>query len=114
MARVSKTQPISRRAMDTVCNTALAGQMLGHQLIYLEAGSGAQLAVSQEMIRKVADYTSIPLLVGGGITSGEGIQKAFDAGADLVVIGTAFEKNSSFFDTAFFANFCHQKISNSI
>ncbi|MGL5111611.1 MAG: geranylgeranylglyceryl/heptaprenylglyceryl phosphate synthase [Flavobacterium sp.] len=114
VARVSKTQPISRRAMDTVCNTALAGQMLGHQLIYLEAGSGAQLAVSQEMIRKVADYTSIPLLVGGGITSGEGIQKAFDAGADLVVIGTAFEKNSSFFDTAFFANFCHQKISNSI
>ncbi|EFX60205.1 hypothetical protein DAPPUDRAFT_344748, partial [Daphnia pulex] len=62
----------------------MAGEMLGHQLIYLEAGSGAKQSVPLEMIREVAKNTSIPLLVGGGITSLLGIQNAYDAGADVV------------------------------
>lgn len=98
VARVSKTTPISRIDVEAVCNTAMAGEMLGHQLIYLEAGSGAKQSVPLEMIREVAKNTSIPLLVGGGITSLLGIQNAYDAGADVVVIGTAFEKDPSFFE----------------
>jgi phosphoglycerol geranylgeranyltransferase len=98
VARVSKTTPLSRINVESVCNTAMAGEMLGHQLIYLEAGSGAQQAVPLEMIREVAKNTTIPLIVGGGITTSMEIQNAYDAGADLVVIGTAFEKNPSFFE----------------
>ena len=77
--------------------TAQAGEMLGNKLIYLEAGSGAKHAVSMEVIKKVAQNIEIPLLVGGGIVDLQGIQKAFDSGADLVVIGTAFEKDINFF-----------------
>jgi phosphoglycerol geranylgeranyltransferase len=98
VARVSKTRPIARDNNDLVVATAIAGEMLGHQLIYLEAGSGGQQAVPLEMIREVAKNTTIPLVVGGGITSLLGIQNAYEAGADLVVIGTAFEKNPSFFE----------------
>lgn len=98
VARVSKTRPIARDNNDLVVATAMAGEMLGHQLIYLEAGSGGQQAVPLEMIREVVKNTTIPLIVGGGITSLLGIQKAYEAGADLVVIGTAFEKDPSFFE----------------
>jgi putative glycerol-1-phosphate prenyltransferase len=98
VARVSKTKPISREDYDLVVATAMAGEMLGHQLIYLEAGSGAKQSVPIEMIQEVAKNTSIPLVVGGGITSLLGIQNAYEAGANLVVIGTAFEKNPSFFE----------------
>jgi geranylgeranylglyceryl phosphate synthase family protein len=98
VARVSKTTPISRIDVEAVCNTAMAGEMLGHQLIYLEAGSGAKQSVPLQMIREVAKNTTIPLIVGGGITTSMEIQNAYEAGADLVVIGTAFEKNPSFFE----------------
>lgn len=98
VARVSKTKPISREDYDLVIATAMAGEMLGHQLIYLEAGSGAQQSVPTGMIQKVAQNTTIPLIVGGGITTSLGIQNAYNSGADLVVIGTAFEKNNSFFE----------------
>jgi putative glycerol-1-phosphate prenyltransferase len=98
VARVSKTTPLSRIDVEGVCNTAMAGEMLGHQLIYLEAGSGAKHAVPLEIVQKVAQNTTIPLIVGGGITDWSGIKNAYDFGADLVVIGTAFEKNPSFFE----------------
>jgi phosphoglycerol geranylgeranyltransferase len=96
--RVSKTKPLDRNNLDLVLATAQAGEMLGLQLIYLEAGSGAKQAVSQEMIALVAHNIKIPLLVGGGIVDLQGIQNAYDSGADLVVIGTAFENNSNFFN----------------
>lgn len=95
--RVSKTKPLDRNNPDLVLATALAGEMLGNKLIYLEAGSGAINAVSAEMIQKVSQNIEIPLIVGGGIVDLQGIQKAYDAGADLVVIGTAFENNINFF-----------------
>ena len=96
--RVSNTKPIDRNNLDLVLATALAGEMLGNKLIYLEAGSGAQQAVPQEMIAAVAQNSSIPLIVGGGIIDTQGIQNAYDSGADLVVIGTAFENDMNFFN----------------
>ncbi|TWI02373.1 putative glycerol-1-phosphate prenyltransferase [Flavobacterium tiangeerense] len=96
--RVSKTKPLDRHDLDLAVNTALAGEMLGSKLIYLEAGSGAELPVPMEMIKKVAQKIEIPLLVGGGIIDLHGIQRAYNAGADLVVIGTAFENDLNFFN----------------
>jgi phosphoglycerol geranylgeranyltransferase len=98
VARVSNTKPLDRKNSDYVLQTAQAGEMLGHKLIYLEAGSGAKQAVPFEMIKKVSNNIHIPLIVGGGIIDLQGIQKAYEAGADLVVIGTAFEKDPNFFN----------------
>ncbi|MNL77703.1 geranylgeranylglyceryl phosphate synthase-like protein [compost metagenome] len=78
--------------------TAQAGEMLGNKLIYLEAGSGAKQAVPLQMIKKVSENIEIPLLIGGGIIDLQGIQNAYDSGADLVIIGTAFENNNNFFN----------------
>ncbi|EIA09349.1 geranylgeranylglyceryl/heptaprenylglyceryl phosphate synthase [Flavobacterium frigoris] len=95
--RVSKTIPLDRYNLDLALATALAGEMLGNKLIYLEAGSGAKQAVPKQMIELVAQNIKIPLIVGGGIVDLHGIKKAYDAGADLVVIGTAFENDHDFF-----------------
>ncbi|WBL25385.1 geranylgeranylglyceryl/heptaprenylglyceryl phosphate synthase [Zunongwangia sp. HGR-M22] len=91
VARVSKTQPIDQNEIELIKNTALAGQMMGKQLIYLEAGSGAKIPVFDEVIAEVKKDLSIPLIVGGGIRNAKQLEKAYKAGADLVVIGTAFE-----------------------
>jgi phosphoglycerol geranylgeranyltransferase len=96
--RVSKTSPLDRNNLDLILATAQAGEMLGNKLIYLEAGSGAKQAVPLEMIKRVSQNIEIPLIVGGGIIDLQGIQKAYDSGADLVVIGTAFENDVDFFN----------------
>ncbi|WP_281323654.1 geranylgeranylglyceryl/heptaprenylglyceryl phosphate synthase [Flavobacterium sp. IMCC34518] len=98
VARVSNTKPLDRNNSDYVMHTAQAGEMLGHKLIYLEAGSGAKQAIPIEMIKKVSNNIEIPLIVGGGIIDLQGIQNAYEAGADLVVIGTAFENDPDFFN----------------
>lgn len=98
VARVSNTKPLDRNNSDYAMHTAQAGEMLGNKLIYLEAGSGAKKAVPFEMIKKVSNNIEIPLIVGGGIIDLQGIQKAYEAGADLVVIGTAFENDHDFFE----------------
>ncbi|MES2575643.1 MAG: geranylgeranylglyceryl/heptaprenylglyceryl phosphate synthase [Bacteroidota bacterium] len=95
--RVSQTKPLDRNNIEYVVHTAQAGEMLGNKLIYLEAGSGAKLAVPLEMVQEVCQNIKIPLIVGGGIVDLKAIQKAYDAGADLVVIGTAFENDLNFF-----------------
>lgn len=97
VARVSKTKPLDRYNLNYVLQTAQAGELLGKKLIYLEAGSGAQNAVPHDMISFVSESISIPLIVGGGIRTLQEIQLAYEAGADLVVIGTAFEENPDFF-----------------
>ena len=96
--RVSKTPPLDRNNLELALATAQAGEMLGNKLIYLEAGSGAKQAVPLEMIKKISQNIEIPLIVGGGIIDLQGIQKAYDSGANLVVIGTAFEKDVDFFN----------------
>ena len=73
--------------------------MLGTKLIYLEAGSGAKQAIPLQMISLIAKNVSIPVIVGGGIVTLRQIQEAHQAGADLVVIGTAFENDNGFFET---------------
>ena len=102
VASVSKTIPLPRHNSQIAVDTALAGEFLGNKLIYLEAGSGAKLPVPLETISLVAKNLTIPLIVGGGITSFDGISEAFFAGADLVVIGTAFENDSNFFTNSNF------------
>lgn len=96
--RVSKTRPLNRDNLDLALATAQAGEMLGNKLIYLEAGSGAKQAVPLEMIELVAQNIEVPLLVGGGIVNLQGIKKAYDSGADLIIIGTAFENDNNFFN----------------
>ena len=95
--KVSQTKPLPRNNAGYVLQTAKAGVYIGNKLIYLEAGSGAQYSVPLEMIALVSKDISIPLIVGGGIRFQNEIQAAYDAGADMVVIGTAFENNLDFF-----------------
>ncbi|MCM4160501.1 geranylgeranylglyceryl/heptaprenylglyceryl phosphate synthase [Antarcticibacterium flavum] len=92
--RVSHTQPIAREEIDYIVETALAGEYSGKKLIYLEAGSGAKIPVSAQIIAAVRKALSIPLIVGGGIRNREQLEEAYNAGADLVVIGTAFENGN--------------------
>ena len=85
--------PIPQSNIREIVSTAIAGQLLGKQLIYLEAGSGAKTPISAEIIRAVRAQLSVPLIVGGGITTPEAMLHAFEAGADVVVIGNYFEQN---------------------
>lgn len=91
--KVSKTSPISQKNIELAVDTAVAGMYKGKQLIYLEAGSGAKIPVSEQLISEVKKALNIPLIVGGGIRSTKQLKKAYNCGADLVVIGTAFEQN---------------------
>tara|TARA_B110001450_G_scaffold128515_1_gene120864 strand:+ start:1158 stop:1880 length:723 start_codon:yes stop_codon:yes gene_type:complete len=95
--KVSNTKPISQENTTLILNTSLAGEFSGKKLIYLEAGSGATEVVSDIIIKQVSKIISVPLIVGGGIRSKKQLERAFSAGADLVVIGTAFEDDESFF-----------------
>ncbi len=92
---MSQTKPIPANKNDIAVATALAGEMLGQKLIYLEGGSGALHPVPAEMIKAVKENISIPLIVGGGLNTSEKIQNACDAGADIIVVGNAFEKDIS-------------------
>lgn len=96
--RVTNTLPLNRTDVDAITNTAKAGELLGKKLIYLEAGSGATYEVPVEVIVSVKNKIDIPLIVGGGIRTKKQIENAFIAGADLVVIGTAFEEDQQFFE----------------
>ena len=96
--RVSKTKPLDKNNPEYVLQTAQAGEMLGNKLIYLEAGSGAKFSISKEIITLVSKNIKIPLIVGGGIRSLAEVEKTHNHGADLVVIGTAFENNLNFFN----------------
>lgn len=90
--RVSQTQAIPQEMVQRIVDTALAGEYSGKKLIYLEAGSGALNPVSVEIIQAVKEAISIPLIVGGGIRNPSKLQEIYNAGADLVVVGTAFEQ----------------------
>ncbi len=93
VAYMSNTMPIPRDKNEIALSTAIAGELLGMRLVYLEAGSGADFPVAADMIQTLSAELSIPLIVGGGIKTTEQLKQAFDAGADLVVVGNAFETN---------------------
>jgi len=90
---MSNTMPIPSDKLDIAICTAMAGEMLGLKLIYLEAGSGAQQSVPVDMISQVKQNINIPLIVGGGLRTPEKVREAVVAGADIVVVGTALEQN---------------------
>jgi phosphoglycerol geranylgeranyltransferase len=89
---MSNTRPIPGNKPDIAVATAMAGEMLGLKSIYLEAGSGAANPVAPAMIKAIRKHISLPLMVGGGIRTTEKALEVFDAGADMIVIGNALEK----------------------
>jgi phosphoglycerol geranylgeranyltransferase len=93
-AYMSHTLPIPADKTDIAVSTAVAGELLGLRLIYLEAGSGAKSPVRGETISAVKKNTRVPLFVGGGIRSAQDARKACAAGADVIVVGNAAEKNA--------------------
>jgi phosphoglycerol geranylgeranyltransferase len=89
---MSNTRPIPAKKPEIAVATAMAGEMLGMKAIYLEAGSGAARPVGLDMIRAIRRKISLPMIVGGGITSVDSAREVYDAGADMIVVGTALEQ----------------------
>ncbi|MGA1226042.1 MAG: geranylgeranylglyceryl/heptaprenylglyceryl phosphate synthase [Tamlana sp.] len=96
--QVTGTKPMARKHIQEIADTAKAGALLGMNLMYLKAGSGATHPINPEIINSVKQEFQIPIIVDGGIKSIEQLETTYNAGADLVVIGTAFEADESFFD----------------
>lgn len=92
---MSNTTPIPSDKNDIAVCTAMAGEMLGMKLIYMDAGSGAKQAITEEMISAVRKSISIPLIIGGGIRTPEKALKNCKAGADIIVVGNAIENDPS-------------------
>lgn len=92
---MSNTVPIPHNKPSIAACTAMAGELLGLKMMFLDGGSGASQPVSEEMIQAVANSISVPLIVGGGIRTPEKAEANCKAGADLIVIGTSIEKNPS-------------------
>jgi len=90
---MSGTLPIPYDKPDIAACTALAGEQLGLRLIFMDGGSGAMNSVSSDMISAVRKQVSVPLVIGGGIRTPEAVREKFDAGADVVVVGNAIEKD---------------------
>jgi len=92
---ISNATPIPADKNDIAMCTAMAGEMLGMKLVYMDAGSGAKRPITEQMIELVAKNIEVPLIVGGGITDPEKAYLNCKAGADLIVVGNAIEKNTS-------------------
>lgn len=93
---MSNAAPIPANKPDIALCTAWAGELLGLQLIYMDAGSGAKHPISKEMIAKVAQNINAPLIVGGGMRTAQHIEDACEAGAQVIVVGNALEKDPAF------------------
>ncbi len=92
---MSNTSPIPANKSDIAVCTAMAAEMLGLRLLFMDAGSGATEPISTDMIAAVRGAISIPIIVGGGIRSAEKVKENLAAGADVIVIGNAFEHDPS-------------------
>lgn len=90
---ISNTNPIPANKNDIAACTAMAGEMLGLKVIYMDAGSGAKNAIPSNMIQQVAKHVKAPIIVGGGITTPEKAVENCKAGADIIVVGNAIEKD---------------------
>ncbi|MFQ6007824.1 MAG: geranylgeranylglyceryl/heptaprenylglyceryl phosphate synthase [Candidatus Zixiibacteriota bacterium] len=106
---VSNTHPIPRTKNDVARAHALAAQYLGMKLVYLEAGSGSGQPVPEEMVRAVASYVDIPLLVGGGLTTPEMCAARVEAGASFIVVGNGLENDPRFTLLRELTVACHPK-----
>ena len=92
---MSNTSPIPSNKSDIAACTAMAAELLGLKMIFMDAGSGASNPIPTEMIEAVSGAISVPLIVGGGITSPEKVNENLKAGADVIVMGNAFEYDPS-------------------
>jgi putative glycerol-1-phosphate prenyltransferase len=93
---ISNTKPIPRLKNEIAVCTATAGELLGLKTIYLDAGSGAKVPVSTDMIKEVRKAVDLPLIVGGGIRTPQKVLANMEAGADVIVVGNAIENSPSF------------------
>lgn len=107
---MSGSLPIPHDKEDIAVCTAIAGELQGKHILYMDAGSGAKQPISESMIRKVAENTQIPLIVGGGITDPEKAYLNCKAGADVIVVGNAIEKDPNLIKEM--ANAIHQSMVN--
>ncbi|GLB48427.1 geranylgeranylglyceryl/heptaprenylglyceryl phosphate synthase [Neptunitalea lumnitzerae] len=96
--QVTHTTPIPFTEINRIKDTAKAGEFMGNKLMYLEAGSGALHPVPVEVIREVKQDLTIPIIVGGGIRTEKALLDTIKSGADMIVIGTAFEEDETFFE----------------
>ena len=92
---ISNALPVPADKNEIAMCTAMAGEMLGMKLIYMDAGSGAKRPITESMIKSVADHIEAPLIIGGGITDPEKAYLDCKAGADVIVVGNAIEKDAS-------------------
>ena len=92
---ISNATPLPSDKNEIAMCTAMAGEMLGMKLIYMDAGSGAKKPITETMIRQVSQSVSVPLVVGGGISDPEKAYHNCKAGADVIVVGNAIEKDPS-------------------
>ncbi|HVF96536.1 MAG TPA: geranylgeranylglyceryl/heptaprenylglyceryl phosphate synthase [Flavisolibacter sp.] len=92
---ISGAAPIPADKAEIALCTAMAGEMLGHKLIYMDAGSGAKKPITEEMIAVVAKNINVPLVIGGGIRDAEKAYRNCRTGADVIVVGNAIEKDPS-------------------
>jgi putative glycerol-1-phosphate prenyltransferase len=90
---MSHSMPIPADKPEIAVCTAWAGEMLGNHVLYMDAGSGAQVPISASMINAVSSKTDIPLFVGGGITTPEKVNENCRAGANIIVVGNAIERD---------------------
>lgn len=96
---MSNTTPIPSDKNEIAVSTAIAGELLGLKLIYMDAGSGAKNPVSADMITAVRKNVNLPIIIGGGIQTPKEAHCALDAGADIVVVGNALENNTSILES---------------
>ena len=90
---ISNTKPIPSHKPEIAMATAIAGEYIGNKLIYMDGGSGALNPIPSNVIKKVASHIDLPIIIGGGLRTKEKIQAAYDSGATIVVVGTAFEND---------------------
>lgn len=107
---MSNTTPIPRTKDDIAVCTAMAGELLGLKQIYMDAGSGAKMPITTEMISAVSMAVDIPLIIGGGISTPEKAAANVAAGADVIVVGNAIEKDPALITDISAAVHAHSKL----